>query len=175
MDEREFLIQKILERKKYEDISKKYGISRHQLTKWWNESKIKETVQRANQIFNSKKGKIEFKQFEDLGKRYFYEWYDKQPKKCYYCSITEEKLIKIFDLNNGVLKTKRKRGRFLELERKNSKKDENVYSPENCVLACYLCNNHKSDLITSDEHKEYFAKSIFKYLNDKYFQLNEKK
>ncbi|WP_165864990.1 agmatine deiminase family protein [Rufibacter latericius] len=65
---------------------------------------------------------------------------------------------------SGRLSSKRKRGRSLELERIDSK--TNLYTEENCALACYLCNNHKSDVITKDEHKAYFAKPIRRYVED---------
>ena len=170
MDKKEFLIQHLTEGKSYQIISDESDVSRSLLTKWWNEGlKIREEIKRANQLFNARKGKTDFEKFEKLGKRWFYEWYVKQPKKCYYCGIEEEKLQKIFDVENGILHTKRNRGRVLELERKNAKNNE--YSPENCVMACYLCNNHKSDLISEKDHLGYFAKNIYNYLEDKYKEL----
>ncbi len=36
----------------------------------------------------------------------------------------------------------------MEVDRKISKAN---YSPENCVLACYPCNNAKSDVFTYEE------------------------
>ena len=174
MDKREFLIQNLTEKdKNYQYFSDKYKIPRQQLTKWWDEGiELREKIKKANQLFNSRKGKKNFEKFEKLKKRGFFEWYEKQPKKCIYCGIEEEKLQRIFDVENGILHTKRNRGRFLELERKDAKNNE--YSPDNCALACYLCNNHKSDLISVTDHKKYFAKDIYKYLNDKYNELSKK-
>ena len=40
------------------------------------------------------------------------------------------------------------RGQSLELERKESK---DPYSKKNCVLACYPCNNAKSDVFAAEE------------------------
>jgi len=45
------------------------------------------------------------------------------------------------------------RGNHLELERRDAK--NNYYSPENCVLACYFCNNDKSDIFDENEYLEY--------------------
>lgn len=174
MDKKEFLIQHLTEGKSYQHISDKNNVSRPQLTKWWNEGlKIREEIKRANQLFNARKGNKDFKKFEKLGKRKFFEWYEKLPKRCAYCEIEEEKLQKIFDVENGRLHTKRNRGRVLELERENAKNNE--YSPENCVMACYLCNNHKSDLISEKDHLRYFAKDIYNYLDDKYNELEKEK
>ena len=173
MDKKEFLIQHLTEGKSYQFISDKYKIPRTKLTKWWREGlEIRKEIKRANRLFNARKGKKDFEKFEKLGKRGFFEWYEKQPKKCFYCGIEEEKLKKIFDVENGILHTKRNRGSVLELERKDAKNNE--YSPENCVMACYLCNNHKSDLISKDDHIKYFATDIYNYLNDKYLELCKK-
>ncbi|MDP4266387.1 MAG: hypothetical protein Q8880_03010 [Bacteroidota bacterium] len=68
-----------------------------------------------------------------------------------------------------ILDTKRKRGPSLELERKNT--DTNIYNEENCIMACYFCNNHKSDIISAEDHKKYFAESIKNYLEDKYKEI----
>ena len=44
-----------------------------------------------------------------------------------------------------------RRWKRLEVDRIESKKP---YSPENCVLACYPCNNAKSDVFSYGEFKE---------------------
>lgn len=84
-----------------------------------------------------------------------------QNKKCFYCGLEGDvrknyksqlnEIGKIYfrDRKN---KTDGKRtggrGQSLELERKKSK---GHYSVDNCVLACYPCNNAKSDVFTCDE------------------------
>lgn len=167
MEKKEFLIQHLTEGKSYQQISDENCVPRSQLTKWWDESlSLRGDIKRANQLFTGRKDNLVFVKFYKLGKRKFCEWYLKQPKKCTYCGIEEEKLQIIFDVENGILHTKRNRGRVLELERKNAKNNE--YSPENCAMACYLCNNHKSDLISEKDHLKYFAKDIYNYLNNKY-------
>lgn len=167
MDQREFLIQHIIEAKKLATIIAESGIAHKQFTLWYaTGGKTLNSIRHANQLFASRKGKDDFSVFEKLGRRHFFEWYDSQPKACYYCGIEEEKLQKLFDFDTGILKTKRGRGRNLELERKDVQ--NNAYTPENSVLACYLCNNHKSDLITESEHKKYFSKQIRAFLEDKY-------
>jgi len=175
MGKKEFLIQHLTEDKSYQEIEDEYNIPRTQLSEWWETgNKIREEIKKANQLFNSRKGSKEFIGFEKIGKRGFYEWFVNQPKICTYCGIEEHKLQKLFDKENGILKTKRGRGRSLELERKDSKSNE--YTPDNCALACYLCNNHKSDLIGAEDHLTYFAPAIKKYLDYKFeeFSKNEK-
>lgn len=169
----EFLLQHLTEGKSYADISLEYKTPREQLSEWWADGrKFRDEIRRSNQIFNNKKNKEEFAEFLKLGKRGFFEWYRKQPRYCHYCGIEEEKLRQIFNEDTGVLHSKRNRGRSLELERIDS--DLNEYSESNCVFACYLCNNHKSDIISEDDHKKYFAKKIREYLENKYSELKNK-
>lgn len=77
----------------------------------------------------------------------FYTWYEnrvnKQKGLCEYCHLpgdTEEYYHRRF--------RKGKRGFNLEVDRKNAK---GRYSPDNCVLACYPCNNAKSDVFSHEE------------------------
>jgi hypothetical protein len=83
-------------------------------------------------------------------RKQFYRWYEKQLKKqdqlCEYCHLpgdTKEHYGKWF--REG------RRGQRLEVDRIESKKP---YSPKNCVLACYPCNNAKSDVFSYEEFLE---------------------
>lgn len=172
MDKEEFLIQHLTEDKNYDEISKLNNISPKQLSDWWEEGKeLRSQIKRSNQTFNNKKENSDFDYFKSKGKRYFFEWYNRQPRVCIYCGIEEYKLQKVFDKDFGNLRTKRGRGSSLELERRDT--SSNLYNEENCALACYLCNNHKSDLITEDEHRRFFATKIKEYLDLKYEELME--
>ncbi len=81
---------------------------------------------------------------------YFYKWYERQEGKqqglCHYCQLpgdTQDMYERHF--------RKGRRGFNLEVDRKDAK---GLYSPENCVLACYPCNNAKSDVFTYEEFRE---------------------
>ena len=82
--------------------------------------------------------------------RNFYNWYqeqaDKQKNRCAYCDLpgcTKQYYGKTF--------RKCRRGLTLEVDRKDNTKP---YSPSNCVLACYPCNNAKSDVFSYEEFLE---------------------
>ena len=99
----------------------------------------------------------------------FLEWlrnqYEKQQGKCYYCDTSQGDIGKIID--SGLLRSKRfkTRGRSLEIERLDAQGNE--YSAANCVLACYFCNNDKSDVVSSNDYIQFFAKpkrQYFQYL-----------
>ena len=76
--------------------------------------------------------------------------------QCYYCEITTTQIVELG--NNGKLRKKNLRGWSLEIDRKNPNLD---YFVDNCVMACYWCNNAKTDEFTAEEFKE-IAKGIKK-------------
>jgi hypothetical protein len=172
MDQNEFLITHLTKDKSYQYFMNEFNIDRKQLSIWWeNGTDLRDLIKKSNQLFNSRKGTVEFTEFEKIGKNGFFLWYQKQPQVCAYCKIEAFNLKILFNDESGVLKTKRGRGQNLELERRDS--ISNIYSEENCVLACYICNNHKSDLITEKEHLDYFVPSIKKYYSDKLAACNK--
>lgn len=69
-----------------------------------------------------------------------------QREKCCYCGITEEEIDKLIDVNQ--LFKKVNRGFKLEIERYDSNIE---YSFDNVDLACYWCNNSKTDEFTKEE------------------------
>jgi len=77
----------------------------------------------------------------------FYIWYENRAKEqkglCEYCHLPGPT-----STHYGGSFRKGKRGLHLEVDRKDA---EGRYSPENCVLACYPCNNAKSDVFSYKE------------------------
>ena len=101
------------------------------------------------------------------GRDEFLNWYNSQDKKCCYCGVEESDLIKYFDKEiNEQYKWARPRGKFLEVERViTAPESENKYSKENCRLACYICNNAKSDFLSAESF-EPIARGINKFWNN---------
>jgi len=98
---------------------------------------------------------------------WFAEQYEKQDGRCYYCGTRQDDINRL--IKEGVLTSKRfkTRGRNLELERLDS--GCNAYSPQNCTLVCYFCNNDKSDVVSSQHYIQFFAGSKKQYMQ---FLLN---
>lgn len=69
--------------------------------------------------------------------------------ECFYCGITKVQIIELG--NKGKLRKKNLRGWSLEIDRKNPNLE---YFADNCVMACYWCNNAKTDEFTAEEFKE---------------------
>lgn len=99
----------------------------------------------------------------------FFEWYFYQPKYCHYCGLKEEESQLI--VMKGLLKSKRfpqngiigrgtNRGVWLEVDRIDS---NGLYDRNNCVLACYFCNNDKSDVFDGNRYNEFYQ-NRYKYL-----------
>jgi len=102
----------------------------------------------ASDIYSRIKGRV--KDNYDLGlcwpRKEFIKWYvEKEIKKCCYCGCTEGQLGKFFKATDS--KRYKTRGKSLEIERIADEK----YTEDNCELACYWCNNAKSDVFSAEE------------------------
>jgi len=80
----------------------------------------------------------------------FKEWFVKQ-KKCCYCGLTEPQIAQLISKKKLTTKRINIRGKRLELEHKNPKVRNDDF--KNLALACYWCNNAKTDTFTADEFK----------------------
>jgi len=91
------------------------------------------------------------------------KWFQKQNCKCGYCGINQKELLSIVCKRDRNLtlnrKSKRSKG-TLEIEKKDSKES---YTYDNCILACPLCNNAKSNLIDENDWRNIFAKPMREY------------
>ena len=91
----------------------------------------------------------------------FQNWYNSQSKKCHYCGIDEKivqeivmcgKLTSARFPKKGLKARGRNRGKWLEVDRKKPKGN---YTASNCVLACYFCNNDKSDVFNENQYIQF--------------------
>lgn len=87
----------------------------------------------------------------------FEKKFDQDPNNriCHYCRITDKDIELL--RNQRKIKTKQFRGYSMEIDRINSNRE---YRPENVVLACYWCNNAKSDEFTSKEFSSHIGPGI---------------
>lgn len=69
-------------------------------------------------------------------------------EECAYCGITIPMVTEL--ANKQQLFKKNYRGWSLEIDRKDSNFE---YSTDKCVMACYWCNNAKTDEFTHEEFK----------------------
>lgn len=99
--------------------------------------------------------------------RWYAKQYSEQEGRCHYCDIYQEdieKLVRGEKIKSKRFKRKNKfvRGITLEVERLDPEKE---YNPANCKLACYFCNNDKSDIISEEHYIRFFKESRQNYIN----------
>ncbi|MBL7670761.1 MAG: hypothetical protein JNM39_09760 [Bdellovibrionaceae bacterium] len=121
-------------------------------------------------VFKKQKHAFGFENSEKLA-----SWWLEQMKiqndSCMYCKTPirlVEALIKAKHLLGRRTRGLGIRGPYLELERMDN--SINRYSPQNCVLICYYCNNDKSHVYPVQEYIDFLAAAKYKhflYLADK--------
>ena len=127
---------------------------------------LQKEIEKIDKIFSHqyssnaerKKGFGSFKEF------YYCLFMDGEPK-CFYCDITQTELNDLFDIDEKLDEKERqikskKFGATLHIEKLDPDKP---YCKDNCRLACAVCNNAKSDLISEDDFKECFAEAVKKF------------
>jgi hypothetical protein len=83
----------------------------------------------------------------------FQKWYDSKNGCCDYCGLTSSESLLLF--NNYPKSTRGgKRGQRLELDRINPLITNYGTDINNLALACYWCNNAKTNYFTFDEFKK---------------------
>lgn len=98
---------------------------------------------------------------------WFIKKFLKQKGNCYYCGLAGD-ITRYYsgiirsDTNYFVKGNRKYCAKRLEIDKKNP---NGSYKPRNCVLACYPCNNAKSNVFTADEFKCLGA--IIRCLKDK--------
>jgi len=168
-----YLDKKITENNAREKYNNKGGINQF----------IREVIAKMNNDFTLEElGKIKkhFEHYHEYYTLYFNEdrvkffgnyeecmgWFEEQNSKCGYCAITQEELHKIVKGRGGNLtlnKGKKRSKGTLEIERKDSTK---VYDYDNCILACPLCNNAKSNLINEENWRDIFVEPMRQYYRE---------
>ena len=88
---------------------------------------------------------------------------------CYYCEIDEQTVKDAFD-QGKISSKKRSFSGNLQIDRKvppteesSTEDSDGGYNHDNCVFACVLCNNAKSDMIPADVFKSHFGKTVNAY------------
>ena len=113
-----------------------------------------------------KKEKTEEQRNRERDKNHYSKTFKKENQhitKCQYCCLSFEAVKSFCEKNNATRGGKR--GKNLEVERKEPNETyQESYNEKNLALACYICNNAKSDFpFTEDEFKqigELFGKII---------------
>jgi len=94
----------------------------------------------------------------------FEKIYDRDPHKriCHYCKKSDFYLTQL--RKEGKIYTKQFRGYTMEIDRLQPNYE---YTPANVVLACYWCNNAKSDEFSEGEFTDHIGPSIEQVWDDR--------
>lgn len=153
MTEEEFYKLKIFYKVSIRQIKHDYTNFIELIKKWYQSERYSEIQERKQFLSNKLKQQSENSNFEfSFTNEQLYnlfQWYERTPKICAYCSIPEKKLIELNKLPNHINKRFPQRGTSLEIDRRKSQLKYTII--ENLVLACYWCNNAKTDTFTDSE------------------------
>lgn len=129
---------------------------------------IRNEIQDIHARFNNKRREDTEDEtaFDNSFEKFFEWWINKMDSNgkhiCYYCQVNEEVVRAAF--KGGFISSEKPSfNGSLQIERKNPK---GGYNNDNCEFACVLCNNAKSDMISEEDFKEFFAPGIKKYWNN---------
>lgn len=81
-----------------------------------------------------------------------YNWWTNAEPVCHYCGLPEAMLDQLHEQEGHINKRWPKRGMSLELDRMQS--DLPYTDIDNLTLACYWCNNAKTDTFTYEEFRK---------------------
>lgn len=145
-----------------------------------NQEKIKhkDLITRFNKLSEKEKKDLCIYNFKEIFKCYFGTeieigkfrrkfFPENENRKCAYCGVPENKLDLLYTVRSG-------RGNRLEYDRiisRDNNDNKIAYSLDNIVLACYWCNNAKTDTFSPKEFKP-IAKGINQVWNEKLKEKN---
>ena len=152
MTEEEFYKKKIFDKVGINLLKKQFPYLEYDINRWYKSNRYNK-IQEYKSFLTHKINQLK-KNGEDinLNNEQFYslfKWWETTPKVCYYCSLPENILIELNNQPEHINKRYPNRGKSLEIDRKQPNL---LYSDiENLVLACYWCNNAKTDTFTEKE------------------------
>lgn len=153
LTENEFYKKKIFYSESIIKIKKEFKNQKEEIKLWYRSSSYI-VLQDIKNKLNSKLNQL--KESEEIvinvTNDLLYEmtiWYLNAPKVCRYCKIPETELLNLHKQPGHINKRWPSRGSALEIDRMQSDLPYTVI--ENLTLACYWCNNGKTDTFTFEE------------------------
>lgn len=177
MDIEKFFKKLFIDAELADNICHDLNISRKEYSKFAKHLKIErkneiQIIRRVRSLYHHKKNLNGFN-FQNFNS--FFNWYkiqfQQQKGKCYYCKTDENVIATLFE---KIFQNRKRttRGKYLEVERRDS--IDNLYNSENCVLACYFCNNDKSDIFDESQYFDYLKDRNTFFINQ-YRKINSAK
>ncbi len=155
MTEEEFYKKKIFYKIGINPLKNQFPLLVEKICVWFKSERYRNIQSKKSQLTNKLKQITENGEDIALDTEQLYnlfQWFDTAPKVCYYCKLPENALEELHYQNGHINKRFPKRGKSLEIDRKQA--DLPYSKIQNLVLACYWCNNAKTDTFTEPEFKE---------------------
>ncbi len=152
MTEEEFYKEKIFNKCGINKLKSQFPSLINSINFWYKSERYK-YIQERKLIFTNKLNQMiedgEELNFNSEQLYNLFQWWEVTPKICYYCHLPQTVLEEIHNQPGHINKRYPKRGKSLEIDRKQS--DIPYTNIKNLVLACYWCNNAKTDTFTEVE------------------------
>lgn len=144
--EREFVRLYAIEGKTFPEIENELGCNRKRVQDLFDRSRNeRRDIGKVKALYSRKQYK------EKISFLAFFEKYGSLERVCFYCGLTEAEIKQLSERGKIHTKRNKNRGKTLELERVEP--NEGYDNLENLRLACFWCNNAKSDEFTAEEFR----------------------
>jgi hypothetical protein len=155
MTEEEFYKKKIFDKIGINSLKIQFPHLVEEIRVWFRSERYGFIQSRKSQLTNKLKQMSEYGEeiaFDNEQLYNLFQWFDSAPKVCYYCSLPEDTFEELHYQTGHINKRFPQRGKSLEIDRKQA--DLPYSNIQNLVLACYWCNNAKTDTFTEREFIE---------------------
>ncbi len=152
MTEEEFYKKKIFDKVGIIQLKQQFPDLVYSIQLWFKSKRYNNIQSKKSQLTNKLKQMTEDGEVVMLDNEQLYnlfQWFETTPKVCYYCSLPENTLQELHNQHGHINKRLPQRGKSLEIDRKQA--DLPYSNIQNLVLACYWCNNAKTDTFTELE------------------------
>jgi hypothetical protein len=155
MTEDEFYQKKIFDKIGINILKNQFPQLEREINIWFKSERYRNIQSKKSQLTNKLKQLARDGEnivLDTLQLYNLFQWYDTTTKICYYCSLPENVLEELHYQTGHINKRFPQRGKSLEIDRKQA--DLPYSNIQNLVLACYWCNNAKTDTFTELEFQQ---------------------
>jgi hypothetical protein len=155
MTEEEFYKNKIFKKVGINQLKREFPNLENSIMRWYKSDRYNKIQKYKSFLTNKLKQMTEDGGEINIDNEQLYNlfrWWETTPKVCYYCSLPENALEELRNQPGHINKRFPQRGKSLEIDRKQA--DLSYSNIQNLVLACYWCNNAKTDTFTEQEFQQ---------------------
>jgi 5-methylcytosine-specific restriction endonuclease McrA len=152
MTEEEFYKKKIFDKVGITQFKQQFPDLANSIQLWYKSERYHDIQEKKSKLTTKLKEMTKDGELSNEKLYNLFQWFDATPAVCYYCSLPENALKELHNQLGHLNKRFPQRGKSLEIDRKQA--DLPYSNIENLVLACYWCNNAKTDTFTEEEFEQ---------------------